>query len=43
MADETSFHRLIEPQEVAKTCSWLVSSESSGISGQTIVVNGPVA
>ncbi|MGA1507017.1 MAG: SDR family NAD(P)-dependent oxidoreductase [Aquiluna sp.] len=43
MANETSFRRLIEPQEVAKTCSWLVSSESSGISGQTIVVNGPVA
>lgn len=43
MANETSYRRLIEPEEVAATCSWLISQESSGISGQTIVVNGPVA
>ena len=43
MENETSYRRLIEPQEVAATCSWLISQESSGISGQTIVVNGPVA
>lgn len=43
MANETSYQRLIEPREVAATCSWLISDDSSGISGQTIVVNGPVA
>lgn len=43
MANETSYRRLIEPAEVAATCSWLISENSSGISGQTIVVNGPVA
>lgn len=43
LAKESGFNRLISPEEVANTCSWLVSSESSGISGQTIVVDGPIA
>jgi enoyl-[acyl-carrier-protein] reductase (NADH) len=42
-ADQSAFRRLIEPDEVARTCAWLVSQDSSGISGQTIVVDGPVA
>jgi enoyl-[acyl-carrier-protein] reductase (NADH) len=41
--DATAFRRLIEPAEVARTCAWLLSCESSGISGQSIVVDGPVA
>lgn len=40
-SDATAFRRLIEPAEVARACAWLVSAESSGISGQTIVVDGP--
>ena len=43
MAASSAFNRLISPSEVAKTCAWLVSDASSGISGQTIVVDGPVA
>jgi NAD(P)-dependent dehydrogenase (short-subunit alcohol dehydrogenase family) len=42
-AAASAFNRLISPQEVAKACAWLVSDDSSGISGQTIVVDGPVA
>lgn len=42
-AAASAFNRLISPREVAKVCSWLVSEDSSGISGQTIVVDGPVA
>ncbi len=41
LAASTSFNRLISIDEVAKTCAWLVSPDSSGISGQTIVVDGP--
>lgn len=41
LAASSAFHRLISPDEVAATCSWLVSPHSSGISGQTIVVDGP--
>ena len=41
LAASSAFHRLISPEEVAATCSWLVSPHSSGISGQTIVVDGP--
>jgi NAD(P)-dependent dehydrogenase (short-subunit alcohol dehydrogenase family) len=41
-ARSNAFGRLIDPAEVARTCAWLVSEESSGISGQTIVVDGPV-
>ncbi len=41
LAASTSFNRLITIDEVAKTCAWLVSPDSSGISGQTIVVDGP--
>lgn len=40
-ARSTAFNRLIEPLEVARACVWLASAESSGISGQTIVVDGP--
>ena len=36
----SAFKRLISPQEVAETCAWLLSQTSSGISGQTIVVDG---
>ena len=39
----SAFKRLITPQEVAQTCSWLLSDSASGISGQTIVVDGPKA
>lgn len=39
----TSFRRLITPLEVARTCAWLLSPDASGISGQSIVVDGPVA
>ena len=41
LAAASAFHRLISPEEVAATCSWLVSPQSSGISGQSIVVDGP--
>ena len=43
LAASSAFHRLIDPNEVAKACVWLLSAHSSGISGQTIVVDGPVA
>lgn len=39
----SAFKRLIEPAEVARTCAWLLSDNSSGISGQSIVVDGPRA
>ncbi len=42
-ANACAFRRLIEPDEVARTCAWLVSPDASGISGQTVVVDGPVA
>jgi NAD(P)-dependent dehydrogenase (short-subunit alcohol dehydrogenase family) len=32
--------RLIKPEEVAESCAWLLSSKSSGVSGQTIIVDG---
>lgn len=41
MSNGCAFGRLITPQEVAQTCAWLVSQQASGISGQTIVVDGP--
>ncbi|MFE9172703.1 SDR family NAD(P)-dependent oxidoreductase [Streptomyces kebangsaanensis] len=40
-ADASAFRRLIDPAEVGRTCAWLVSADSSGISGQTVVVDGP--
>jgi len=43
LASSSAFNRLIDPREVARTCAWLLSKDSSGISGQTIVVDGPVA
>jgi NAD(P)-dependent dehydrogenase (short-subunit alcohol dehydrogenase family) len=42
-AGASAFNRLISPREVAQVCTWLVSSESSGVSGQTLVVDGPTA
>ena len=36
----SAFKRLIAPEEVAESCAWLLSQASSGISGQTIVVDG---
>jgi NAD(P)-dependent dehydrogenase (short-subunit alcohol dehydrogenase family) len=43
LAGSSAFNRLITPAEVAATCVWLCSAEASGISGQTIVVDGPPA
>lgn len=40
-AASSAFNRLISPSEVAEVCAWLVSEGSSGVSGQTIVVDGP--
>jgi len=41
LAASTAFNRLLSIDEVAATCCWLVSDAASGISGQTIVVDGP--
>jgi NAD(P)-dependent dehydrogenase (short-subunit alcohol dehydrogenase family) len=43
LAASSAFNRLITPDEVANTCVWLCSDQASGISGQTIVVDGPPA
>jgi NAD(P)-dependent dehydrogenase (short-subunit alcohol dehydrogenase family) len=43
LAASSAFNRLIIPAEVARTCVWLCSEGASGISGQTIVVDGPPA
>ena len=43
LAAASAFNRLITPEEVANTCVWLCSDQASGISGQTIVVDGPPA
>jgi NAD(P)-dependent dehydrogenase (short-subunit alcohol dehydrogenase family) len=40
-AASSAFNRLISPAEVAEVCAWLVSDSSSGVSGQTVVVDGP--
>jgi NAD(P)-dependent dehydrogenase (short-subunit alcohol dehydrogenase family) len=40
LAAGSAFNRLITPSEVAQTCVWLCSGAASGISGQTIVVDG---
>ncbi|MFJ3670291.1 SDR family NAD(P)-dependent oxidoreductase [Streptomyces sp. NPDC090106] len=42
-ADASAFRRLIDPAEVGRVCAWLVSAESSGLSGQNVVVDGPPA
>jgi NAD(P)-dependent dehydrogenase (short-subunit alcohol dehydrogenase family) len=41
LRNETAFRRLLLPEEVAETCTWLLSDAASGISGQSIVVDGP--
>jgi|GEM_PF-912503 len=43
LAASSAFGRLITTEEVARTCVWLASVAASGISGQTIVVDGPPA
>lgn len=42
-ADTSAFQRLISTREVAEACAMLLSPASSGISGQTLVVDGPPA
>ncbi len=37
----SAYRRLITAREVAEVCAWLVSPASSGVSGQTVVVDGP--
>lgn len=39
-AASSSLNRLIDPQEVAKSCGFLLSDAASAISGQTLVVDG---
>ena len=43
LARASALNRLITPAEVANTCVWLCSGAASGISGQTVVVDGPPA
>ncbi len=40
-AGATAYHRLITLREVAEVCAFLGGPTSSGLSGQTIVVDGP--
>ena len=40
LESSSAFNRLITPAEVANTCVWLCSDRASGISGQTVVVDG---
>jgi NAD(P)-dependent dehydrogenase (short-subunit alcohol dehydrogenase family) len=41
LAATSAFRRLLTPDEVGRVCVWLLSPNASGISGQTIVVDGP--
>ncbi|MBO9521556.1 MAG: SDR family oxidoreductase [Nocardioidaceae bacterium] len=43
LAGASAFDRLIEPAEVARVCTFLVSPLASGVSGQSLVVDGPPA
>ena len=40
-ANASAFERLIEPTEVAHSVAYLLSEYASGISGQTVVIDGP--
>lgn len=40
VAEDTPLGRLVSSEEVAATVSWLLSEESSGITGTSIVVDG---
>jgi len=40
LESETPIGRLVTAEEVARTCAWLSGSESAGISGQFVVVDG---
>lgn len=40
-AAASAFDRLITARQVADVCGWLLTGPSSGISGQSIVVDGP--
>ena len=37
----SAYGRLIEPAEVGAACCWLITPGSSGLSGQTLVIDGP--
>jgi NAD(P)-dependent dehydrogenase (short-subunit alcohol dehydrogenase family) len=37
----SAYGRLIEPAEVGAACCWLMTPGSSGLSGQTLVIDGP--
>jgi NAD(P)-dependent dehydrogenase (short-subunit alcohol dehydrogenase family) len=41
LAESTAFRRLLTPAEIASACLWLLSPSASGVSGQTVVVDGP--
>lgn len=43
LAHSSAFGRLLQPAEIAATCVWLTGPDASGISGQTVVVDGPPA
>lgn len=36
----SSLQRLIKPEEVAESCAWLISAQSSGVNGQIVIVDG---
>lgn len=43
LAGASAFDRLLAPDEVARVCTFLISPLSSGVSGQSLVVDGPPA
>lgn len=40
IANQTPINRLITPEDIANTVNFLISAESAGITGQTLVVDG---